>query len=578
MALLDLTDEQKKKLTEAFNARFKGFQKLRQPLDTLIKKYQRIYNFDFTDKKADYKQFIPYTFTIIQTILAFLVASMFGRDKMITMDIEGGKCIHMAKNIELYVNSLLEKVKLKRFSYDFLLNSLTDNISWIQLIPIKEDSHFTVDIDSLNFFDVYFDTKAKRVEDIDPIVRTLKGYLDLSYDEHYYKDEVEKIKDTKPPSDVIDLENQTYKFRSEATYYHPEVVNNNDLVEVLTWNTRYDIDDNGELEDIILAFGNRKELIRAELNNMKTRRKTLLFPIVALRESNALLGKSLISPIADLQDLLNESMDLRQRHFRLLVKLLFKYNKNADVDFTELHASGGNAVGYDGDPNDVSIFTINNMLGECNSVTASIIQLMQQVTGATDYMMGTTLGRGITETARGVSIITQNAMQKFNLLVNNITPYVIDIIKYIIILFNQGAGNSERVKFFKVQKFVKLSELDIEEDFKFDIALKNLAADIDRERAQFINAVNVMGQMIMAAGGDIQAVVKLALEKFGLKSRELAEVFGETPEQKKKLKAQQKAMGVLSKFFGGKAGGIAAPQARQTESAPEETSETGGGM
>ena len=44
-----------------------------------------------------------------------------------------------------------------------------------------------------SFFDVYFDTKAKDIFGSDFMARTVKGYLDLTYDtKHYYEKEVEE--------------------------------------------------------------------------------------------------------------------------------------------------------------------------------------------------------------------------------------------------------------------------------------------------------------------------------------------------------------------------------------------------
>lgn len=594
MALLDLTEEKKEDIFKQFKLRFNSLKRLREPLDEIVRDYQKVFDYDFEEKKAGtievpsgYNYGIPYAYTIIMTMLAFTKATLFGMGKdVVTIDIEDYIKGVKGKNIENYVNSILEQCKFKEKAYSFLLNAYVDPISWVQLVPITEGKHFTVDIQTLNFFDVYFDTKAKTVMGTDFMVRTIQGHLDLyNNNKHYYPEDVEDLKNSDPPQDVIQWEKERYKDErkginnTKASYYHPTIINNNDDVEVLTWYTRYDIDGDGKLVDIIVGIGNRKNIIRVEKNPMQTKRKALVFPVVANKLANSLMGSSTIAPIQDTQDLLNESISLRQTHFRLLVKLLFKYNKNSDIDTAELFADGGNAIAFDGDPDDVGIFPVQNMLRECSAMIQEQLQFMQQITGATDYLMGTSVGRGITETARGVSIITQNAMQKFNLIIDNLKPDVIEIIKYIVILFNKQSPNRKRVKYFKVKEFVSMEESDIEEDFRYDLVLKNQAQDTDRERAQFINAVNIFGQMLTQLGGDSKALIKKALEKFDLKTRDIEEIMGETPEAQAKVK---KSMGFMEKLItkgiGGMGGSsMANSQARQTETANQEQEGGAGG-
>jgi hypothetical protein len=214
------------------------------------------------------------------------------------------------------------------------------------------------------------------------------------------------------------------------------------------------------------------------------------------------------------------------------------------------------------------------MLKEASLMIAENVQFQQQTTGVTDHMMGTTLGRGITETARGATIVQQNSLQKFNLIVMNIMPSMISLVKFVIILFNKFAPNSKRVKHFGVKSFVKTPEHEIEADYKLDFYFKNMAQDLDRRRAQFLNAVNVFGNVLMQAGGDVKEMIKLVLESFDLKTREIQEVLGETPEAKERIKEQQ----AMAQFFnqmmqggGGKTGATSLnAQAQQTESAPEE--------
>ena len=76
MALIEISPEQSAELLEAFKIRFTSFQRLRDPLDELVKKYQQVYNFDYNKDgtgnidevvPSGFKYFVPYTFTIIQS-------------------------------------------------------------------------------------------------------------------------------------------------------------------------------------------------------------------------------------------------------------------------------------------------------------------------------------------------------------------------------------------------------------------------------------------------------------------------------------------------------------------------------
>ena len=367
---------------------------------------------------------------------------------------------------------------------------------------------------------------------------------------------IDEIKDSEPPDDI--KKRQTYESKHGTSYYEADKNNITDEVELKEWMGWYDISENPDKPDfqpIIAVLANDSVLCRVEKINLPTKKKILIFPMRPMRQANSLIGKSPGQVVKNLQKLLNQAMSLGMDNFKLLVKLLFKYKKGGSVDFDELFARGGNAIGWDDDPDDITIFNVPNMQNVAFLLINMVIQFMQQTTGAVDYLMGTSAGRGVTETATGIENITEQALFKFGMMANNVYTDLKDFVNYIIVLYHKYGGKKVIKRHPKLKPFFKTDIRDIENSYIMDIGMKDLAQRRDVERAQFINAINIIGGLLQNTGGNMKELLKQVMERFDMEN--IDKILAPDPALKKQMEEQA---GMIAALKEAATGGTPTPE------------------
>ncbi|GAG88753.1 unnamed protein product, partial [marine sediment metagenome] len=147
------------------------------------------------------------------------------------------KLKNIEKKVQHFAQEQLDRIKLKQQARDFIEDALVQRTVWLQLVPILNGKDLEkIDFNVLKWFDVWFDTKQKKVEETDVFIRKyVKLYKILGLDKVYFN--LDKIKQTTPPDDV--REEQEYEAKQgddasygkrEKTYYDPE--NNSSIDEV----------------------------------------------------------------------------------------------------------------------------------------------------------------------------------------------------------------------------------------------------------------------------------------------------------------------------------------------------------
>jgi len=585
---LKLNKKQIDEITKFLKERFGYFETLRSPLDTDIKEEVDLYNDidKYINEKQDYeKKFtIPYIYTIVQTMVARLIETFFGKQNYLRIYVEDKRFKNIEKSLQLFLQEELDKAKFKSKARDFLEDALIQRTTWLQpRLILNKNKLVKIDINVLKWFDVWFDTKAKDVEDSDFFVRKIVKFYKLNKNIYF---NLEELKQSEPPDYI--RQKQEYKSKHGVSYYDPVKNNATDEVELLEYYGWYDIDGKGDFQPVIFTLGNREVLIRAEICDLDTHRKILLFPVRPVRQANSLIGKSIPQIIKQVQYALNETISLTLQNFELLIKLLFKYRRGGSVDFDELFARGGNAIGWEDSPDDITIFDVPNMVQLGLLMISQLIQIMQQTTGAVDYLMGTSAGRGITETASGIRQITEQAMFKFNMMAQNVYSDLLDLINYILILLIKYDSDRILTRYPELADFFEQSEEDLENSYIIDIGLNDLTMRRDIERSQFINATNILAGLINNVGGDMKKFLKLVMERLEMENideilyppeqQKLMQMLTQNPALLQQLMMLlQSGSAIVTKGSGGeeaqKRGGSlkANPQAEK-ESMPEEES------
>jgi hypothetical protein len=402
-------------------------------------------------------------------------------------------------------------------------------------------------------------------------VRKKAKLYKIKYNDKVYFN-LDKLASTTPPDDI--KKRQEYKAKQGVNYYDPQKNNVTDEVELLEYYGTYDMSEDPEkpdFKDVIFTLANRQLLIRMETVDLATKKKKLIFPIRPMRQANSLIGKGLPQITKDMQYELNDYRSLRATNAKLQAKLLFKYRKNSGVDFDELFGMGGNSIGWEDDPRDIDIFPIPNLINALSFVSSDIVNDIQMTTGAADYVMGTSAGRGITETASGIRTVTEQAMFKFEMMSGNIYDDLCNFINFIIVLWYKYGQDDVVMRYPSLKQFFELStETILEDTTMFDISLTELAARRDVERSQWINAMGVILPLAQQLGLNMEVLMKQFFDRVGMENSNLLFTkpagAGATPEAM--LAMMQQAQGA-SGAPAGSPGGPGSPQ-KPSQATPEE--------
>lgn len=584
-----LSKEQKEKIQAFLINRFQVLKDLRTEYDNKVKEEIDLYNDkdQYIEDKEDWEETItiPYIYTVVQTMVARLMETLFGTDNYLRIYVEDPNYKKIEKSLQRWLQQVLDEIKLKYKARDFLEESLVERVSWLQPQPILENGKLkSIKLNIFGWYDVWFDLKAVDIEDTDAFIRKrVKKYKVLENKNYFNHDEVKK-------TSLPDQEYEDEKVRQKGgniSYDDPDMntdVDTIDDVEILEWYGVYNISKNKnkpEYKDVIFTLANRQVLVSVQTNEMKTQKKKLLFPVRPMRQSKSLIGKSVPQLVKNMQYELNQVRSLRLQNFKTNINLLFKYRRDADIEFDELFAAPGNAIGYSGDPSDIDLFPIPDKSREASIMGSEIVSDIQQVTGAVDYVMGTSAGRGVTETASGIESITNQAMFKFGMMAKNAYDDILEFINFVVILYFKYGKDQVILFDVAISDFFKnQTEETLEKSYAVDIALNDLAMRRDIERAQFINALNIILPMVQQAGGNMTVILKQVMERLNMEN--IDEIMEPAPEDKQIIdvilpiiKANPKILDVLIQMsqdgeVAGPGAGKAAPQSPNGGATPQE--------
>jgi hypothetical protein len=543
---LKLTPEQVEEITQGLVEKFKYYQDLREPIDNDIRDDVDLYN--NIDKSQDsYEEWmakakVPYVYTVTQTATARVCKSLFGQDNYVRCYTEGlGYSPESERAMSQFVQDEMEVIGLSSRARDFIEESAVKRTSWLHIRPRKGiraqgEGIWTVDFDILDWFSVWFDTRARTTDETDFFIRKTKRLHKLIENKDGVYFNTELVADTTLP-DTINFDSY-YKAQhsgQRTVQYTQDNTSATRPIELLEFYGEWNLgtEEKPEWKEVIFTMANRSVLVRAELNTMPTRKKRLIFPIRVFRQANSLIGKSIVQLVRDKQINLNELISLRMHNARLLAKLMFKYKRGAGIDWAELYSGAGNAVGYDDSPNDIDLFQIQNLLGPLTGIADAEKVDMQQVTGATDYVMGTNVDRGASETATTSRLMTEQSMYKFGMMVDNVKDDLCQFMLYVAIVKILFDKNSIELMYPDIKQFTMLPATALEENRYFDINVTDLSQRRDVERTQFINAANIIGNLLQNAGGDMTAFLKEIMTK--LKMDNVDNIIQPNPEMQQAI-------------------------------------------
>jgi len=531
-----LSEEKLVDIQSMLITRFNLYKSNRKPFDNAIE-----YEVDIAegvdrdlDDKEDWKvkDNVNYLWAVNQTITARLSSSIFGHNDYLKVYVERDVWRDKQNEITQWMQEEMDRIRLRYKSRDFLEDALKKRTSFLQLRPVplekqeNDGKEWKIEFDVLDFYDVWFDTKAVDVMDTDWFVRKLKKFYEVVGNKNYFnRDEILYTN-----YDLMDEPEKHDEYQAkhrgadkDTISYYTERGGEDKTVELLEWYGVLDLAE-GRVDDpdhepdfceCIVTLANRNTIVRIEKNNLdELRRPRLIFPIRPIRQSRSLIAKSTAQITGNLSKNINETNSNLRENFEQLVKLLWKYRRGANIDITALFAGGGNMVDVD-EMDDVQLFDVKNMMNEAMAMKRDQINDLYNVTGASYQTQG--MSAPGSQTASEVRGNTEQAMFKFMMMAENVAMDLSEFINYYMILalkFNTGVLKRRYPKLIKF--FSEIDIGDIEQGLVLDIGLKDLTQRKDVEQNQWANMVGVILPLLQQSGGNTTELLKRLFEVFNI--------------------------------------------------------------
>jgi len=546
--LAELSEDQVQDLQSYLVNRFEILNTSRKTLDDEIAKEIERFNGkdELIDAKLEHEAKVKenYLYDLVQTMVGRLIQTLFPDKNYLKIFVEHPMFRKVERDLTGWIQEELDRLKIRARARDFLEEALVGRLSWLHLRPVptkrmgKSEGKmlpiegYRAEFDVFNFFDVWFDTKATDPEQTDYFVKKTKKLYQLYQNRDIYMnlDQVEPSTggedDDAKRTDAYEAKHGSAASDSTtpAETERSTGVKATDEVELLEYYGVYDFSEGDsadpdwepDVKEVICTLANRRILIRAEVNDLPTKRKRLMFPIRPLRMGKSLIGKSIPQLVGDNSHDLNDILSLQMDNFKLLVKLLFKYNKNADIDIEELFAGDGNAIGWDESKDDIDVIQIPNVLQLAGFMAAEKRQSMQSTAGTPDVLMGQAGGRGAPETATGIGRANENALFKFGIIALNVADDLIEFIKYVMILLVQNNPGAVFMRWPNLGEFLALPPEQLELDYIADLELRDLSTRRELERQQIANLAGIIGPLLQQNGGNMSLFLKNVMTAFNL--------------------------------------------------------------
>jgi len=596
MARIDkkLSEDKLKEIESFLQTRFNALEDLRSEIDSDMEEEVKFYDGEDPeiDKREEWEEKVkvPYIWTLAQRAITRIFKSLFPTKNYVKVFVEKKEFKEIRRELEQFLQDLLDRMRFSARSRDFIEDGIKKRTAWLQLRPVPISRNdpdgnkvegYETEFDILDFYNVWFDTKAESVHDTDFFIRKVKKLWEIKTRPDVYFN-LENVSARPSQDEPDDEEREEYEakhsskdiegYDTQPSYsLNQQSFKSTDEVEIYEWYGLYDLGDTdptdgewkSDFKEVICTLANKTTLIRVETNDITTRRKHLFFPIRPLRQSKSLIGKSLPQLIKNSQHELNVIRSNQLDNFLTQIKLLFKYRKDGSIDMDELFAGAGNGIGFEDSPTDVDIFPVPNMVSAAAGMAAQTMADMQAVAATPDALLGNSAGRGTPETATGINAAVSNAQANISMMVENVYDDVLDFINYLMILELDYNGPMVALQYPKLYEFVRLPAEQLEKSYVIDITLKDLSQRRDLEQKQWVNFFNIIAPFLQQAGGNMPMLMKQLMEEFDM--RNIDEILEpENPEQFiAKLQANPQLMQVVMQ---------AIAQANQEGAPGEETS------
>lgn len=378
------------------------------------------------------KVFDPETYAAIETIHPRILNTIFGAPEVFGVKPTNQEDVELAQNTEKLLNYQADRMDCYQVSGEIIKDALIygtghGKLYWarefeprykedetieqvineetglpefqLKLTP-KKEFVLVYDNPRLDRVDpkaIYVDPLACGVDDARFIVhrfhRTL-DHLKKKELEGFYKN-VADIPAQTNAGDTSDSRDTTTKSTSRETveFSKPGLAD----VELLEYWGKYDIDDCGYMEECCITVANRKTIIRADYNKFPGGQKPFIrFTPVPI--PGKYWGLSVIAPISDIQDALNDRTNQVADNINLLINPMYLKSRWADIDEDQLVSRPSGFIDVDDINNSIKRLDTGDVIGSVFPEIGRLEGKIQKALGTYDVAVGAMPARQETAT------------------------------------------------------------------------------------------------------------------------------------------------------------------------------------
>ena len=287
-------------------------------------------------------------------------------------------------------------------------------------------------------------------------------------------------------------------------------------IELIEFHGKYDIDNDGRMEDIVATFSPKQNvLISARetdlLHGKKPFAEIKMFPVPGRFES-----QGVPEIITDLQQELNDIHNQRIDNGTITNAVMFWYDPNSDVD-PEIHRPGP-GMGFPAGPNQIGILQTGDVKFSSFREEELVRRLIQDRIGVSDFAIGNDTTAIQNKTATGVSAIVNEGNQRLEMMLRNVAVGLNEAVLQTLQLLQQF-GDDEM--YFRIVEGAetsmrKVTAREIQGQYDIDIS----ANSVNTNRLMQLNEIQQQLELALRAGPEhvnVSPLIKEFMRKSGSK-------------------------------------------------------------
>lgn len=383
----------------------------RQPYEDRWKKFYRLYR-NYRDQTVyPFKSnlFVPYIFSIIESIVPKMLGTIFNTRPIISVQPRQGANENLSKVMERMLEYQLDDERLEFFSkiLEFFKECTIYGTSFLKVIPRFNDDELVsfnyIDVEPIDLFNIFPDYRARSIRRMKYIIQLSYVDLDQLYEmqnQGLYKN----VKDVEAylASDVYIDEYKRQRLTDVGILDEYGFDTNRRIIEVLEY---WD-------KDKIFTIGARKVVLKEEDNPFDG-----LLPFIMARYipvQHEIYGIGIPEVSEDLQEELNTVRNQRMDNVNLIINRMFIANKYADINMDNLISYPGNVI-LTNDINAIQQLETRDVTKSAYMEEDIIKQDIDNATGEFSYSRGQPPERR--ETATGIVRLQQATTARFDTIV-----------------------------------------------------------------------------------------------------------------------------------------------------------------